>query len=482
MERYTSNGLAYNKQWKVLLEKLLRSQDNICNIFLLIRSKKNTNAEDRVTQHIFDQPLFEVLKASNPNFMRKIIVVPGDLLKPQLGISDHDVRILKNTINIVYHCAASLRMNATLKENVNCNVTTVMQLLELCREMRHLKSVVIVSTTYSHSPYPLIPEAINKSDFQPDLILKMCDEMDDKTLREITPVLLNGHSDTYTFSKLLMENMLLNHTDLPIVLFRPAIVTPSLREPIYGWVDTFSGVAGLGFAIGSGFLRSLCLQNNAMANLVPVDMCASALICSAWHGTRQTQRDKIAVYNYACDKHKSTVQVLALAMYGSQLKLNCSIWKQCVIITQYKTIYNLSRLCLERIPAFFSDIYLKFSGSKLRLQKIYNEKLHPFIDVLSFYFSNGWEMEEGNTDAMWNCLTKSEKEKYFFDTNSLDLNELADATCFGIKVYLAKEKIEDNYKAVRKQQIFTIAHYTLIFLIIGGIVWLLCTIGRCFYE
>lgn len=63
-------------------------------------------------------------------------------------------------------------------------------------------------------------------------------------------------------------------------------------------------------------------------------------------------------------------------------------------------------------------------------------------------------MEEGNTDAMWNCLTKSEKEKYFFDTNSLDLNELADATCFGIKVYLAKEKIEDNYKAVRKQQMY----------------------------
>ncbi|KAK9670951.1 Male sterility protein, partial [Popillia japonica] len=75
---------------KVLIEKLLRSQNNINKLYILLRSKKEKNEQDRIKEDIFDQPVFDKLKEINPNFMDKVVVVCGDILQPQLGISEKD--------------------------------------------------------------------------------------------------------------------------------------------------------------------------------------------------------------------------------------------------------------------------------------------------------------------------------------------------------------------------------------------------------
>lgn len=42
---------------KVLIEKLLRSQNNINKLYILLRSKKEKNEQDRIKEDIFDQPV-----------------------------------------------------------------------------------------------------------------------------------------------------------------------------------------------------------------------------------------------------------------------------------------------------------------------------------------------------------------------------------------------------------------------------------------
>lgn len=46
---------------KVLIEKLLRSQNNINKLYILLRSKKEKNEQDRIKEDIFDQPVIKIL-------------------------------------------------------------------------------------------------------------------------------------------------------------------------------------------------------------------------------------------------------------------------------------------------------------------------------------------------------------------------------------------------------------------------------------
>ncbi|GJQ74567.1 hypothetical protein Trydic_g21428 [Trypoxylus dichotomus] len=466
---------------KVLVEKLLRSQSNINKIYLLIRSKKGKLIEDRVKKDVFDQPVFEKVKEMYPTFMEKIAIIPGDISKPELGLSEQDKLILQNEINIVFNSAASLNMNGSLKDNIKSNLIGVLELLDLCRNMKNLKSVVIISTAYSNVNRKVIPEKICKSTLNPDLVIRMCDELDSKTLEKITPLILDGHPNTYTFSKSLMENVLQRYKDLPIVLFRPALVMPAYKEPLFGWVDNFNGIVGMCLANGLGILRVVYVGSENRGNWVPVDTCTNALICSAAHGIRNRKSaDDIAVYNYACGKNNKRWVDLLAGMHNSPVKLYQCIWMPWYTCTD--TLFKFRFLCffLHFLPALLIDPILALSGSKLRLMKIYNERIYSFVDVFSFFAVKEWTMHEENTEQMWRDLTQAEQEKYFFDINSIDFNTLIESICSGVKVYLAKEKIEDNFKAARKQKIFAVAHYTLLLLLISGMLWITLIILRQF--
>ncbi|GJQ74568.1 hypothetical protein Trydic_g21429 [Trypoxylus dichotomus] len=457
---------------KVLIEKLLRSQPDINKIYLLIRPNKGKTIENRVKDDIFSKPIFQKVKEANPNFMDKIVLIHGDILEPGLGLSESDKLTLKNEINIVYNSAASLNMKAPLKDNVRGNVVSVLALLDLCRHMVNLKSVVILSTAYSNADRRVIPEEICKSYINPDLILKMCEEMDDKILEKMTPIILNSHPNTYTFSKNLMENMLQRYKDIPIVLFRPAIVMPAYKEPLFGWVDNYNGPVGLFLGCGLGVLRVL-YTNNSRGNCVPVDLCTNALICSAVHGTqKRINSDGIAIYNYACERTKQSWRNWIRKANNLELKLQHCIWTQYIVTTANPFIYAILCFLLHRLPALILDPFLALAGSQIRLQKIYNEKIYPFMDVLAYFASNEWIVKEDNVQLMWSDLTQAEQDTYYFDDTRLNFETSALSICSGIKIYLLKEKLEDNYKAIRKDRMFAVAHYTLMTLIFSGIVWI----------
>lgn len=69
---------------------------------------------------------------------------------------------------------------------------------------------------------------------------------------------------------------------LPIGMFRPAIVTSSVREPVIGWIDNLYGPTGVVAGVGTGVLRTMHCDRDITANIVPVDMTVNALIAAAW--------------------------------------------------------------------------------------------------------------------------------------------------------------------------------------------------------
>ena len=67
------------------------------------------------------------------------MLVTGDFEKRGLGLSEDDRAVLVRDINIIFHCAATVRFNEKLRTAICINILGTKYMLDLAREMPHLK-------------------------------------------------------------------------------------------------------------------------------------------------------------------------------------------------------------------------------------------------------------------------------------------------------------------------------------------------------
>lgn len=65
--------------------------------------------------------------------------IAGDVSEPNLAISESDRRLLTDTVQIVYHAAATIRFDESLKKAVLLNTRGTKLVLELAKEMKNLQ-------------------------------------------------------------------------------------------------------------------------------------------------------------------------------------------------------------------------------------------------------------------------------------------------------------------------------------------------------
>lgn len=65
-------------------------------------------------------------------------------------------------------------------------------------------------------------------------------------------------------------------------------VIPTIKEPIPGWVDSLNGPVGVLVAAGKGVIRSMLVEADNHAEIIPADICVNAVMVAAWH--RATQK------------------------------------------------------------------------------------------------------------------------------------------------------------------------------------------------
>lgn len=140
---------------KVLIDKLLRTCPGIENIYLLIRKKKGKDIHSRI-EELFDDPvrhrkyfrsllnlfyfqLFEKLRELVPKFRHKIVTVAGDCSVAGLGLSLIDRQTLVSNISIIFHAAATIKFDESLKLAVDINVHGTKDVIELAKETKNLK-------------------------------------------------------------------------------------------------------------------------------------------------------------------------------------------------------------------------------------------------------------------------------------------------------------------------------------------------------
>ncbi len=89
---------------------------------------------------IVPSQVFDLLKKTHgPDIMKKVVVVAGDVMLPNLGISEEDSKLLHNSVEIFYHCAATIRFDEPLKSAVLLNARGTKYALEFGSKMKCLE-------------------------------------------------------------------------------------------------------------------------------------------------------------------------------------------------------------------------------------------------------------------------------------------------------------------------------------------------------
>lgn len=83
--------------------------------------------------------IFDNFRESNPQIFDKVVAMEGDVGEDHIGISEKDRTTILNEVSIIFHNAALLKMDATLRQAINVNTKGVIRMLDIAAEMKNLE-------------------------------------------------------------------------------------------------------------------------------------------------------------------------------------------------------------------------------------------------------------------------------------------------------------------------------------------------------
>lgn len=159
-----------------------------------------------------------------------------------------------------------------------------------------------------------------------------------------------------------------NCKGLPVAVFRPAIVIPTYKEPLRGWIDNMYGPTGIVVGVAAGLLRVLYICKDNRAEIVPVDMCVNSLIATAYDIGTNTY-DEPPVYNYVSspDNSISWKDYCDIStQHGKYYPLSKMAWYFTFYMSSSKPLVTLLTYLYHLIPAAIVDFGLFLFGKKPR--------------------------------------------------------------------------------------------------------------------
>ena len=319
---------------KVFVEKLLRTVDTIGGIHLLVRPKSDgTPPRQRVWQEVLGSSVFDRLRALvGEGFTRlceeRIHVVAGDLTKDHFGLDREQYRALTQRITLVVNSAATVTFDELIDLAIQLNSRGPQRLLNFARDcgnipMMHVstcyvcgvrKGVVLEDFSAPERARESLPRIAQTGAFDPEglieTIMAEASELrhrfaadSEVCRRELVEAGMrraraHGWNDTYTFTKWIGEQVLLqSRGDVPLVIFRPAIIEGSFDEPVPGWIDGLRMADPIIMAYGRGKINQFPGRGELAIDLIPVDFVANGMIATLPAGLER--RDGVSVYHCA---------------------------------------------------------------------------------------------------------------------------------------------------------------------------------------
>lgn len=191
---------------------------------------------------------------------------------------------MTQNVTLIYHFAATTRFDEPLKSAVDLNVRGTSELLKIASECINLQLFCHISTAYCHLDQQHLYEISYPPPFDPHEVLKIVSHLDDEKT-ETKKFLSSTIPNTYVLTKALAESLVdeARKNKLPVMILRPSIITPTLSEPIAGWMNSYNGLGGLLIAVGKGVLRDIHCNQKFHGDFIPVDVSIHVLMMCTWN-------------------------------------------------------------------------------------------------------------------------------------------------------------------------------------------------------
>jgi fatty acyl-CoA reductase len=136
-----------------------------------------------------------------PEMLKKIFPVWGEITQADLGLSDEHLSHVVNTSQLVFHLAASLKLEAPLKPNVIMNLTGTKYVLDVAKKMKNLVYMIHTSTAFCNVEYETLEEKVYDFPHKPLDLIRSAEWLTDEAMEQSQKETLGVHPNTYTYTK-----------------------------------------------------------------------------------------------------------------------------------------------------------------------------------------------------------------------------------------------------------------------------------------
>ncbi|KAI3919342.1 hypothetical protein MKW92_015625 [Papaver armeniacum] len=315
---------------KLFVEKLLRVQPNVKQLFLLVRAPNSGAAAQRLDNEVSGE-VFRVLRAKHgvryTTFIsEKVTPTAGDISLENLGINDFDlINKIWKEVDVVANFAATTKFDERYDDAILTNTMGVKHVAEFSKKCEKLKLLLHISTAYVCGEKsglilenPLrMGETLNgrKSpgldiEVEMKLVSRRINELKAKQVPQKEEIIamkefglerarLFGWPNTYVFTKAMGE-MIIGESkghDHKVVILRPSIITSTLKEPFPGWMEGVRTIDSGFLAYGKGKIRCFPVNPRTVVD-IPGDMVVNAaIVAMVAHANQPSNGDDRFTYH-----------------------------------------------------------------------------------------------------------------------------------------------------------------------------------------
>ena len=201
---------------KVIVEKILRSCPSIGRLYLLVRPRKGSTADERLEKEVVQSEVFTRLRkevgeeAFRARVKEKLRAMGGEMTQHGVGLSKEDMQVLVGEVDVIIHAAAIVDFNERLDRAVELNVLGSLRLLQIAQHSTRLAAFIHISTCYVNcNKRGWMDERLYPLGFDPDEMLRRVSALKETELEKITITgILGDWPNTYTFTKAMTEHLM----------------------------------------------------------------------------------------------------------------------------------------------------------------------------------------------------------------------------------------------------------------------------------
>nr|AWJ25018.1 fatty acyl-CoA reductase [Nilaparvata lugens] len=291
--------------------------------------------------------------------------------------------------------------------------------------MRNLECYLYVSTAYSNSHLDIaeIEEKIYPTEYDYKMLIELIESHADAEpalIEILAKKIINNHPNTYTFSKALAEQVMVDYsTKIPVVIVRPSVVINSMHEPLVGWLENLNGPMGIIAGVTKGILRVFLANEDCSLDYVAVDYAINSLIVSAWHKAVAEQREKkqLTIYNCVYGNVKS-------ATFGDIINAGPSVsnaypytdvlWYPSIITTTNTKLFTFLFYILQIIPSLLLDAVLWLFSYDTMFLKI-SRKIYIVSFALQVFSTKIIKFSNRCYQSLWTTVSESDSKIFYMD-------------------------------------------------------------------